>query len=233
MPTITILRYDRNLDKKTILSKLSSFKSKQEWFEVKLSKFDAEEVVAIYYFYQDVEQQIKSLFNGDEEVIFFLKQKNKTKVLRKVYCFFNLKNKTLEVYRGGDEIFERIVEVLERILRIKLKKLEIDSNMLLKLIKNSNELIQSFFKNVNGYFLQMFKSSNLQQKKDFWQFLVKNKNCLIAITIRPRIKLISNSSYAVTVNSSNSTLKFSKSNDFKFRPRYEVRQIVKMLASLG
>ncbi len=224
MPTILLLTYDKFVDKEEFLKKLNVF-AKDFWMKAKLSMFDEHEIVVSYFYYEDIEKVVGNFL--DEEALILLKKHNKAKVLRKVLIFINYKLRLVEIYRGHDEITKRIIAKLEELLKIKLKPMKIGENALISLIRKNNELKQAFFKNVNGYFMLIYKDKNLKRSKEFEDFLAKHKSSLFAITFKPRIKFLGKD-YAITINALKSSIKFSYVK-FKYRPRYEIRQVTKLI----
>lgn len=204
------------------------------WITAKKSKYNENEIFISYWYYEDVEECLKKMVCEEvgEEIASFLKENGKNKVLRRVYCFINTKTKTLEIYRGPDEKTEEIVSSFERELNINFNSLTLSSEELKKIFfEHGLELKQAMFKNVEGMIYEIMRANRLEENNKFKEYLKKFPDSLRVISFRPKIRFLnSNNKYQVTINGDKGTIKLSTGN-FSWRPRYEVRQIVFILAS--
>jgi hypothetical protein len=82
------------------------------------------------------------------------------------------------------------------------------------------------FKNIDGLFYQTMRGSNLETNKRFLEYIAKFKDCLRVISIRPAIKFLNGGRYQVTINGDKGSIRFSPLPDYKWRPRFEIRQVV-------
>ncbi len=237
MPTITIFRIEGKLGSlEEIVKRIDKKSFKESWFVAKKSKFNKNEIFIQYFYYQKLEEVLRKVLGSEyaEDVIGLLKVNGKVRVLKRVYCYINTLTKTLEVYRGPDKITREIAEKLEKLLGIRLKRLKIKPEQLKQIYSNySIELRQAFFENINGLQMQVLKSRNLERNKLFELCIKKFLQSLKAITFRPRIKSLNhNSKYYITINGDRGTIKFFPNGKFKWRPRFEIRQILFAVANV-
>ena len=99
MSVVTILKFDSLGNMETIIKSLDGRKIDGKWFTAKPGKYSRNEVFIGYWHYEDIEDNIKKIMNDEDsyEVVSFLKQNGKNRVLRRTYCFINLLTKTLEI----------------------------------------------------------------------------------------------------------------------------------------
>jgi len=236
MPVITIFTFDKLPDIFEICKILNGKKVNDASINAKLSKYNKNEVFVQYWYFEDIEDALKGVFSQDDgyEIVSFLKDRNKNKVLKRTYCFINMATKTLEVYRGPDQRTQEIVSVFEKLLNIKFVPLKVKPEELKKLYSEySIELKQVMFKNVHGLIYDILRGNNLENNYKFNQYLQNFPDCLKAISFRPKIRFLNNyNKYSVTVNGDKGTIRLSSNEVFQWRPRYEVRQIVFILASI-
>lgn len=234
MPTITVYRCKKLDNMKKVLAALRTAKMRGGWITASPSKYSKYEVFLQYWWYESLEENLKRIFSEEEseEIVSFLKQNGKTKVLKRVYCFINLLTKTLEIYRGPDKKTEEIVNDLGRALNVKFKPLTLDSTSLQEIIsRHSIELKQAMFRNIDGLFYEILRGKNLEKNWKFIAYLEKFPGCLRVISFRPNIRSLKGSKYQVTLNGDKGTIKFSSNSLFKWRPRFEIRQIVFLIAA--
>lgn len=236
MSVVTVFKFDNLSNPWQIAKNLNGQKTSDSWMTAFVSKYNRNEVLVNYWFYEDLEDSIKRVFDENEsmEVVSYLKQNGKTRVLKRVYCFINTMTKTLEIYTGSETKLEEIIETIEGILKTKFMHVILTSNDLQKIYsQHSSELKQVMFKNMEGLFYEILRGKYLENNEKFKQYMEKFPECLRVISFRPRIKFLNgNNKYQVTLNGDRGTLRFSSPNgDFNFRPRIEVRQLVFLMAS--
>jgi len=236
MPVITIFTFDKLPEIFEICKILNGKKVDEASINAKLSKYNNNEIFVQYWYFEDIEDALKSVFSQDDgyEIVSFLKDRNKNKVLKRVYCFINMLTKTLEIYRGPDQKTEEIVSALEKLLKVKFVPLKVKPEELKQLYSHhSTELKQVMFKNIHGLIYDILRGNNLESNNKFNQYLQFFPDSLKAITFRPNIKFLNGyNKYSVTVNGDKGTIRLSSNEVFQWRPRYEVRQIVFILANI-
>jgi len=232
MAVITVFKIEGlNKDRKEVVKSLN-VRSETGWFSARESKFSRYEVFIQYYFYEDVEDQIKRMFGEDDEIVTVLKNNGKTRILKRVICFISYLTKTLEIYRGPDKVTQEIARQIERILQIKLKPLTLKGEELVELYKKHGiELKQAMFKHIEGLMFETLKGSMLEANAKFRDYLEKFKSSLRVISFRPNIRYLNGGKYQITVNGDKGTIKFSEVEGFKWRPRVEIRQLVFLMAA--
>lgn len=235
MTSVSIYACEKLPDMAEICYKLNGKKSGDRWLTAMPSKYSKEEVYMVYWWYEDVEDSIKKVLPEDDslEVVSFLKQNGKTRVLKRVYCFINMLTRTLEIYRGSDNKTDEIAVAVERLLGIKFTSVSLKSGDLQKIYSNHGlELKQVMFKNIHGLMYDILRGKYLEDNGKFKQYLQEFPDCLRVISFRPNIKFLNgNNKYQVTINGDKGTIKLSSNGVFQFRPRFEVRQIVFLVAA--
>jgi hypothetical protein len=234
MAMITIFKYENLPSVNEIVKALNNKRINDELIKAKISRYNRNEVVIQYFYYEDVEDLIKGVFSDDsDEIVSFLRLNGKTKVLRKTYCFINTLTKTLEVYRGPDKRTNEIVSNLEKLLKTKFTPISLNSQDLQKIYSQHGiELTQVMFKNVHGLLYEILRGKFLENNSKFKEYLSKFPEALRVISFRPKIKFLNNSNkYQVTINGDKGTIKFSSNGLFKWRPRLEIRQITFIIAA--
>jgi uncharacterized alkaline shock family protein YloU len=230
MPTITVFIAQNVKPKLQIIKEINeNGKGEKEWFSATLNKSQPEEIIINYFFEESIEEHLSKVLEEDEleEVVSVLRQNGNSKIIKKVTCFFNVNSKLLEIYRGPDKITEKIAEKLTQITGIVFKRVKISAEGLQQIYqKYSLEVTQAMFKNVDGLFYQTMRGSNLETNRRFLEYMVKFKDYLRVISIRPAIKYLNGGRYQVTINGDKGSIKFSPLPDFKWRPRFEIRQVV-------
>ena len=230
MPVITIFTFEKLPSVREILKALDKKKNGEAWLTAKESKYSKGEVFLQYWYYEDVETALKQALSEEDlyEIVSFLKNNGKQKVLKRTYCFINLFLKTLEIYRGPDGRTQEIVSFLERLLNTKFKPITLKSKQLREIYsKHATELRQVMFKHVDGLFYEILKADNLEKNEKFFECLRKYPENLRVITFRPKIKFLNeNNRYQVTINGDKGTIRLSSNEVFKWRPRFEIRQLV-------
>jgi hypothetical protein len=229
MPAISIFSFKKNFTTEKICELLDKKKVKDSWFNAKQSKYCDKEVFIQYWYYEDVEEFVKKVLSEEDayELVSFLKQNGKNRILRRCFCFINLETKTLEIYRGTDQRREEILSALEKFLETKFEPLLIEPKVLRMIyLKHASELKKVVLKNLDGLELEILVGDSLEQNKFFNDCLKKYPNNLKSITFRPKINFLnSNTKYTVTIRE-NGIISFSSDGLFRWRPRYEIRQIL-------
>jgi hypothetical protein len=206
------------------------------WMTAKLSKYNDNEVFIQYWYYETVEDCLKIMEEEDAyEIVSFLKDNGKTKVLKRIYCFINLLTRTVEIYRGPDRKAYDIVKILEKLLNIKLSPVKLDSEKLRKVYSRyALELQQAMFRNIDGLIYDILKGDGLENNQRFNKYLQSFPECLRAISFKPKIKFLNgDSKYQIAINGDKGTIRISSNNSFQWRPRFEIRQIVFIISEVA
>lgn len=234
MPMISIFTF-KSLSSISEICKALNKRLGEAWITAKPSKYNKNEVFISYWYYEDIEEGLKRVFSDDSyEIVSFLKENGKDKVLKRTYCFINILTKTLEVYRGPDNKTQEIVSLFENLLKVKFLPLKLSSKELQKIYSlHGNELKQAMFKNVHGLIYTVLMTNYLENNSKFKEYLKKFPESLRVISFRPNIKFLNrNYRYQVTINGDKGTIRLSQ-GIFSWRPRYEIRQIVFIIASIA
>ena len=236
MSVVTVFKFDNLSGPWQVAKSLNGHKMNDSWMTAFVSKYNRNEVFVNFWFYEDLEDSIKRVFDENEsmEVVSYLKQNGKTRVLKRIYCFINTMTKTLEIYTGYEPKLEEIVATMEGILKTKFTRLVLASNDLQKIYsEHSSELKQVMFKNMEGLFYEILRGKYLENNGKFKECMQKFPECLRVISFRPRIKFLNgNNKYQVTLNGDKGSMRFSSpSEEFSFRPRIEVRQLTFLIAA--
>ncbi|MFH8092359.1 MAG: hypothetical protein QXM38_00215 [Candidatus Aenigmatarchaeota archaeon] len=234
MPTICLFRFEENLPKHQIIKLIDGFRQNEFLFKAKQSRFRDDEIEIDVWYEEDIEFGLNKVFPNDAaEIVQYLKENGKEKVVRKIYCFLDVKRKTLEIYRGYDCLTENIKNKLENILGMKFTPLSLSSSELISLVNNySSELKQAMFKYVHGLLYSIIRGRHLEKNEKYLGYLEAKPESLRVVSFIPKIKYMSPREYMITVNGDKGTLKISE-GFFKWKPRFEIRQIVDILAFLG
>jgi len=236
MPIISVFTFKELFPIPEICEILNGKKQSEVWLTAKESKYNKNEIFIQYWFYEDVEEGLKKIFSDEDadEIVSFLKQNGKSKVLKRIYCFINTLTKTLEVYRGPDEKTEEIVALLEKLLKVKFVPLNLKSEELQKIYsQHSVELKQVMFKNIEGLIFEILRGNYLENNSKFKEYLKKFPESLRVISFRPKIKFLNRGNkYQVTINGDKGTIRFSSDEVFMWRPRFEIRQIVFIVVTI-
>ncbi|MEM5829388.1 MAG: hypothetical protein QW040_02260 [Candidatus Aenigmatarchaeota archaeon] len=234
MPIITVFTFKNLPDVKEIVRVLNGKKNGSSWITAKESKYSKGEVFLQYWYYEDIETALRKAMSEEDiyEIVSFLKKNGKQKVLKRTYCFLNTFSKTLEVYRGPDEKTEEVISFLESLLKVKFKPITLSSKQLQKIYFNhAIELKQAIFKHVDGLVYEILRANCLEKNEKYLECLRKYPENLRVITFRPGIKFLNeNNRYQVTINGDRGTIRLSSNEVFKWRPRFEIRQLVFILA---
>jgi hypothetical protein len=233
MPVITVFTFEKLPSVKEIVKALDKKKNGDAWLTAKESKYSKEEVFLQYWYHEDVETALKQAMSEEDvyEIVSFLKDNGKQKVLKRAYCFINLFFKTLEIYRGPDNRTQEIVSFLEKLLNTKFKPITLKSEQLKEIYSNhATELKQAMFKHVDGLVYEILKANYLEKNWKYIECLKKYPENLRVITFRPKIKFLNeNNRYQVTINGDKGTIRLSSNEVFRWRPRFEIRQLISIL----
>lgn len=237
MPVITVFSF-KNLPKiPEICKALNGKKFSESWITAKENKYNEDEIFISYWYYELVEENIKRVFSEEDanEIVSFLKENGKSKVLKRTYCFINMLTKTLEVYRWPDEKTGEIISHLEELLKVEFSVLKLSPEELQKIYSNhSTELRQVMFRNVEGLIFDILNGSCLEENVRFKEYLQLFPQSLRAISFRPKIKFLNgNNKYQVTINGDRGTIRLSSNEVFQWRPRFEIRQLIFMITAVA
>lgn len=234
MTTISLYKFDEIIEKSEIIKQLDGRKENGFWFRAKESKYREEEIEIDVWYEEDIEIGAQRAFSDDAfEVIQYLKEKGKEKIIRKVYCFLDLKKKILEIYRGPDVVTDDIRQKLEKILITKFSPLSLTSTQLTSIVKDySYEVKQAMFKYIHGLWYSIIRGRHLESNEKYTQYLQLKPDSLRMISIMPKIRYMNGKEYMVTINGDKGTLKMSD-GFYKWKPRYEVRQIVDIVTAVS
>jgi hypothetical protein len=234
MPTVSIFTFDKMPPIDEICRALDGKRFEESWINAKPSKYNRDEAFIQFWYYEDVEENMKKVLTEEDyyEIVSFLKENGKSKVLKRTYCFINSRTKTFEVYRGQDEKTYAIVSIFENLLNLKFSSLKLSSDDLQKIYsQNSLELKQVMFKNIEGLIYDILRGNFLEENKKFKEYLRNFPDCLRVISFRPKIRFLNScNKYQVTINGDKGTIRLSQGL-FSWRPRYEIRQLVFIVAS--
>ncbi len=233
MTTICLFKFDEILPKEQIIKLLDGRKENGFWFRAKQSRFRENEIEIDVWYEEDIEVGMHRVFADEAlEIVQYLKENGKEKIIRKIYCFVDVEKKVLEIYRGYDQLTERIKQKLEKVLATKFTQFSLTSDELLKIVKNhSSELKQAMFKYVHGLWYSIIRGRHLENNEKYMHYLQAKPNSLRMISIVPKIKYMSSKEYMVTINADKGTIKMSEGS-FKWRPRFEVKQIIDFVVGL-
>lgn len=234
MVTITLFKIEPLPTKTTIVYRLDDKKVNGCWFKAKESRYDSNEIEIDIWYEEDVEVGVKRTFSDDSyELIQYLKEKGKEKIIRKVYSFVNMKLGTFEIYRGLDSVTYKIKETIEKLLEVNLVTVSLDSKQLLKIVNtHSSELKQAMFKYVHNLWYHILRGNHLEINDKYKEYLETKPESLRVVSVLPKIRYLNGNGYMVTINGDRGTIKLSDGL-FKWRPRLEIKQIVSLVASIA
>lgn len=234
MTTISLYKFDEIIEKNEIIKQLDGRKENGFWFRAKESKYREDEIEIDVWYEESIEVGAQRAFSDDAfEVIQYLKEKGKEKVIRKIYCFLDLKKKTLEIYRGPDVITDDIRQKLEKILITKFSPLSLTATQLTNIVKDySYEVKQAMFKYVHGLWYSIIRGRHLENNEKYVQYMQVKPDSLRMVSIMPKIRYMNGKEYMVTINGDRGTVKMSD-GFYKWRPRYEVKQIVDIVTAVS
>jgi len=233
MTTISLFRFDDMLPKEQIIKLLDGRKENGFWFRAKQSRFRDSEIEIDVWYEEDIEVGMHKVFADEAvEIVQYLKENGREKIVRKIYCFIDVERKTLEIYRGYDQLTERIKQKLEKILSANFAPFSLSSQELIRIVNNhSSELKQAMFKYVHGLWYSIIRGRHLEKNEKYEQYLQYRPDSLRMISIVPRIKYMCPREYMVTINGDKGTIKMSDGT-FKWKPRFEVKQIIDLIVGL-
>ncbi|MEM5773042.1 MAG: hypothetical protein QXL86_02330 [Candidatus Aenigmatarchaeota archaeon] len=236
MPIITVFTFENLPNVREVIKILDKKRNGSSWLTAKESKYSKGEIFLQYWYYEDVETALKQAMSEEDvyEIVSFLKNNGKQKVLKRTYCFINLLFKTLEIYRGPDQKTQEIVSFLESLLNVKFKPITLNSKQLQEIYSNhATELKQAMFKHVDGLVYEILKADYLEKNEKYLECLRKYPENLRVISFKPKIKLLNeNNRYQVTINGDKGTIRLSSNEVFRWRPRFEIRQLIFLMTNL-
>jgi len=236
MVVVSIFKIENPNTVENIVKQLDKKKANGCWISAQRSDYVDNEVFIQYWYNEDIEECIKRSFSEQDamEIYSILKRSGRTIILKRIYCFVNTLTNTLEVYRWKDDKTEEIVAVFEKLLGTRIIAITLKPEELQRIYsEHSIELNQAMFKNVDGLLYDILKGSCLENNQKFNEYMNKFQKSLRVISFRPRIRFLNgNNRYQVTINGDKGTIKFSEQNNgFKWRPRFEIRQMTFVIAS--
>src|SRR3989344_98301 len=237
MSLVSIFKIDNVDSLEEIVNKIDKKKASGGTFYAQKSKYSDAEAFIQYWYMEDVENCVKRGFTENEadEISILLRQNGKEKVSRKVYCFINLITGTLEIYRWKDNRTDDLISAFEVLLGSKISPISIKPEALKKLYSNNSvELSQLMFKNIDGLTYDILRGKHLENNQKAMDYVQRFLDSLRVVSFRPNIRFLNgNNKYQITINGDKGTVRFSdQENGFTSRPRFEVRQITFMIASV-
>ncbi|MBI2547607.1 MAG: hypothetical protein HYW23_04150 [Candidatus Aenigmarchaeota archaeon] len=204
MSIVTVFKSDNLPSPWQVAKSLDGQKINDGWLTAFVSKYNRNEICVNHWFYEDLENSLKKVFDEEEsmEVVSYLHQNGKTRALKRIYCFINVLMKTLEIYTGSEVKLNEITTGLEELLKVKFTRVTITSDNLQKIYsEHSSELKQVMFKNLEGLFYEILRGKYLENNEKFKQYMEKFPESLRVISFRPRIKFLNGyNKYQVTLN---------------------------------
>ncbi len=234
MTTVTLYKLEPLPAKDLMIKKLNGKRKNGCWLKAKSSRYNENEIEIDVWYEEDVETGMKRAFSDEAyEMVEYLKANGKEKIVRKVYCFIDLKLGTLEIYRGLDFVTNKIREIIASLLEVTLSTISLDAGHLMHITKKySSELKQAMFKYIHGLWYQIIRGRHLENNRKYKDYIVTKPDSLRCISIVPKIKYLNSSKYMVTINGDKGTIKMSN-GFFKWKPRLEVKQIVSMIVNVA
>ncbi len=234
MTTITVYHCSELPDVAEICNKLNGKKNGDRWLTARPNKYNRNEAYILYWQYEDISDVIKGVDDEEDasEIVGVLKQNGKDRILRRVYCYIYLLTNTLEIYTGDNRAAE-IANAIGKALGVEFFPVKLKSEDLQRIYsQHSLELKQVMFKNIHGLMYEILRGSVLDSNEKFKQYLQSFPDCLRVISFRPKIRFLNgNQKYQVTINGDRGTIKLSSNGVFKWRPRYEIRQLTFLVAA--
>lgn len=232
MTTVSLFKIESLSGKAEIINCLNEKKENGYWLKAKESKYNENEIEVDVWYEEDIEVGLKRAFSDEAyEMVGYLKNNGKEKIIRKVYCFVDFELGILEIYRGLDSITYKIKEVIEKLLNVNLSSISLDAGHLMHIVvKYSSELKQAMFKYIHGLWYHIIRGRHLEKNGKYKDFIVTKPDSLRCVSIVPKIKYLNGNGYSVTINGDKGTIKMWDGL-FKWKPRLEVRQIVNIVAN--
>jgi hypothetical protein len=233
MTIVSLFRFGELPQKEEIIARLDGRKENGFWFKAKESRHNEDEVEIDIWYEEDIELGMRRAFSDEGyEMAEYLKQRGKEKVIRKVYCFIDLKLKTLEIYRGQDSITETIKEKLEQILSTTFSPVSLTPEQLVNIVNTySSELKQAMFKYIHGLWYHIIRGRHLEANGKYKSYLETKPDSLRMVSVTPKIKYMNGRDYMVTINGDKGTIRMCD-GFFKWKPRFEVKQIVNLVVGV-
>ncbi|MBI4010056.1 MAG: hypothetical protein HY361_02590 [Candidatus Aenigmarchaeota archaeon] len=233
MTTLTVFHCSKLPSVAEICNRLNGKKNGDRWLTARPNKYNRNEAYIAYWYYEDIEEAIKGAGDDDTtEIVGVLKQNGKDRILKRVYCYIYLLTNTLEVYTG-DYKAEEIAKVIGDLLGADVTPIKLKSEDLQKIYsQHSVELKQAMFKNIHGLMYEILRGRLLDNNEKFKQYLQSFPDCLRVISFRPKIRFLNgNQKYQVTINGDRGTIRLSSNGIFKYRSRFEIRQLTFLVAA--
>jgi len=199
-------------------------------FQVKQSEYDDEELELEAFYEEDLETGMRRVFSNEaEEVTEYLKERGREKIQRKITCFINRTAKIVEIYRGPDFVTSRIKEAIQRLLKVDLEQINLNSQQLLMIAdQNSEEVKQAMFKYINGLWYQILRGNRLENNQKYLEYLSLKPESLRMVSVIPKINWSNGSKYMVTFNGDKGTIKMGD-GIYRWKPRKEIKQFVDLM----
>jgi hypothetical protein len=235
MPTITILTFEEMPTLEEAISLLNGKKKGEDWVSARQNKYNQDEIFIQYWYYENIESGLKRALSEEDsyEIVSVLKENGMDRVLKRVYAFVNYLTHTLEIYIGNDAKARKLLSILEENLKIKFTSLRLTEAELLEIYKkHSNELTKVVLRDSLSKEEIAISGGNVDNSEVFGQLFGDSGLGVRAIAFHPRIKFMNqNNRYIVSLDGDRGTLRISSNQIFQWRPRYEIRQIVFIIAA--
>ena len=198
-------------------------------FRVRRSEEDNEIQIEVFY-EEDLEKGMKRFFSTEaREIAQYLKQKGKETIQRQITCFINREIGTFEIYRGPDHVTAKIREAMQRLMKVRLEQVNLDSQQLLMIVnQRSEEVKQAMFKYIHGMWYQILRGNKLEKNQKYLEYLSAKPESLRMISVIPKINWCNGSKYTVSFNGDTGTIKMWD-GQYREKPRNEIRQLVKLV----
>ncbi|NCO97216.1 MAG: hypothetical protein GW780_00405 [Candidatus Aenigmarchaeota archaeon] len=199
-------------------------------FEAKQSVYGDEEIQVEVSYEEELEAGMKRFFSEDaKQIADFLKEKGKEKILRKVFCFVNRETRTVEIYRGSDYITAKIREALQKLLKVDLERVSLNSQQLLSIVnQNSEEVKQAMFKYLHGLWYHIMRGNKLENNQKYLEYLSAKPESLRMVSVIPKINWVNGSKYMVSFNGETGTIGMGD-GAYRWKPRQEIKQFVDLI----
>jgi len=230
MVTVSLFKINEVPEKLDIIYRVDGERVGDCKFQVKQSEYDDEELEVEIFYEEDLETGMRRIFSNEaEEIAEYLKEKGKEKIQRKVICFVNRTDKTVEIYRGPDFVTARIKEAIQKLMKVNLEQINLNSQQLLMIAnQNSEEVKQAMFKYINGLWYQILRGNRLESNQKYLEYLSVKPNSLRMVSVIPKINWANGSKYMVTFNGDRGTIKMGDGT-YRWKPRKEIKQFVDLM----
>ncbi len=234
MVTVSLFKMSEVPEKLDIIYRVDGERVGDCKFQVKQSEYDDEELQVDISYEEDLETGMKRIFSNEaEEIAEYLREKGKEKIQRKITCFVNRTAKTVEIYRGPDFVTARIKEAIQKLMKVNLEQININSQQLLMIAnQNSEEVKQAMFKYINGLWYQILRGNRLESNQKYLEYLTVKPESLRMISVIPKINWTNGSKYMVTFNGDRGTIKMGD-GIYRWKPRKEIKQFVDLMLEVA